>query len=140
MKKHIILRMATRIMVPFILMFSLYVLAHGELSPGGGFQGGVIFAAGWILYAMVYGVEELYKKISRKAIIAMTAIGVMIYTAVGFITMLNGGTFLEYGKIPGFDLRSGNSMGLLLIEIGVFITVSSVMMLLFLEVGNKDDN
>lgn len=139
MKRHIVLVMATRIMVPFILMFALYVLAHGEISPGGGFQGGVIFAAGWILYAMVFGVDEFYKKIGRRALLSMTAIGVMIYTLVGYISMFNGGTFLEYGKLPGLDLKTGNSFGLLFIEIGVFITVFSVMMLLFLEVGRKDD-
>lgn len=140
MKEHIILRTATRIIVPFILMFSLYVLAHGEISPGGGFQGGVIFASGFILYSMVFGVDALYEKISKKAILCLTSIGVLIYIGVGYLTMLNGGKFLEYGKLPGFDLRSGNSMGLLLIETGVFITVFSVMLLLFTEVAKKYDN
>lgn len=140
MKEHIILKTATRIIVPFILMFSLYVLAHGEISPGGGFQGGVIFASGFILYGMVFGVDALYKKISKKAILFLTSIGVLIYIGVGYTTMLNGGKFLEYGKLPGFDLKSGNSMGILLIEIGVFITVFSVMLLLFTEVAKKYDN
>jgi len=139
-KEHVILKIATRIMVPFILMFSLYVLAHGEISPGGGFQGGVIFAAGFILYGMVFGVEALYEKISKKAILFLTSIGVLVYIGVGYTTMLNGGKFLEYGKLPGFDLKSGNSMGILLIEIGVFITVFSVMLLLFTEVAKKYDN
>jgi multicomponent Na+:H+ antiporter subunit B len=118
-------------------MFALYVLAHGELSPGGGFQGGVIFAAGWVLYAMVMGVDELYKKIDKKILIALTSLGVMIYTLVGYVSMFNGGTYLEYGKLPGLDLKTGNSFGLLFIEIGVFITVFSVMLLLFLEVSSK---
>jgi len=137
MRRHIVLVMVTRIMVPFILMFALYVLAHGELSPGGGFQGGVIFAAGWVLYAMVMGVDELYKKIDKKILIALTSLGVMIYTLVGYVSMFNGGTYLEYGKLPGLDLKTGNSFGLLFIEIGVFITVFSVMLLLFLEVSSK---
>ncbi|MBZ4642903.1 MAG: multicomponent Na+:H+ antiporter subunit [Deferribacteres bacterium] len=140
MNKDIILKTTTRIIVPFILVFSLYVLAHGEISPGGGFQGGVIFAAGFILYSMVFGVEELYKIISKKVIIFLTALGVSIYTGVGFITMLNGGKFLEYAKIPGFDMKSGNAMGLLFIETGVFITVFSVMLLLYIEVAKKYDN
>jgi len=139
-KEHIILKTATRIIVPFILMFSLYVLAHGEISPGGGFQGGVIFASGFILYGMVFGVDALYKKISKKAILFLTSIGMMVYIGVGYTAMLNGGKFLEYGKLPGFDLKSGNSMGILLIEIGVFITVFSVMLLLFTEVAKKYDN
>jgi len=140
MRRHIVLVMVTRIMVPFILMFALYVLAHGELSPGGGFQGGVIFAAGWVLYAMVMGVDELYKKIDKKILIALTSLGVMIYTLVGYVSMFNGGTYLEYGKLPGLDLKTGNSFGLLFIEIGVFITVFSVMLLLFLEVSSKYDD
>lgn len=140
MRGHIVLKMATRMMVPFILMFSLYVLAHGEISPGGGFQGGVIFASGFILYGMVFGVEEVYKKIKRKLLIFMTAFGVMIYSGVGYISMFNGGLFLEYAKLPGLGMKTGNSIGLLLIEIGVFITVSSVMLLLFVEVSKKYDN
>jgi len=132
--------MATRIMVPFILMFSLYVLAHGEISPGGGFQGGVIFAVGFILYALVFGIDEMHKKISKKIIIFSTAFGVIIYAGVGYVTMLNGGKFLEYAKIPGFDMKTGNTVGLLIIEIGVFLTVSSVMLLLFTEVAKKYDN
>jgi len=135
-----ILKTTTRIIVPFILMFSLYVLAHGEISPGGGFQGGVIFAAGLILYAMVFGIEKFYKIISKRMVIFLTALGVSVYTGVGFITMLNGGKFLEYAKLPGLDMKSGNSMGLLFIETGVFITVFSVMILLFIEVAKKYDN
>ncbi|MEF3254424.1 MAG: Na(+)/H(+) antiporter subunit B [Deferribacterales bacterium] len=139
-KHHIVLRMATRMMTPFIQLFALYVLAHGEISPGGGFQGGVIFASSFILYGIVFGVEEVFKKISRKMIVFLTALGVMIYTGVGYITMFNGGLFLEYAKLPGLDMKTGNSIGLLLIEIGVFITVFSVMLLLFIEVAKKYDN
>jgi len=99
MKEYIILKMATRIMVPFILMFSLYVLAHGEISPGGGFQGGVIFAVGFILYALVFGIDEMHKKISKKIIIFSTAFGVIIYAGVGYVTMLmveNSLSMLKY--------------------------------------------
>ena len=58
MKDQVVLRIITKLLVPYMLVFGVYVIAHGELGPGGGFQGGVILAAGFILYGLVWGKEE----------------------------------------------------------------------------------
>ena len=56
MKEYLVLRVITKLLLPFILLFGLYVQFHGDFGPGGGFQAGVIFAAGFVLYSLVYGV------------------------------------------------------------------------------------
>lgn len=56
-RKHI-LRTVSKIIAPFILLFALYVQFHGDYGPGGGFQAGVIFASVFILYALIYGMDN----------------------------------------------------------------------------------
>ena len=58
MRHHLILRVVTKLLVPPIILFALYVQFHGDYSPGGGFQAGVIFAAGLILFGIVYGLRK----------------------------------------------------------------------------------
>ena len=66
MNNHIVIRTISRILIPFIQLFAFYVIAHGELGPGGGFQGGVIFSASIILYVIVFGKNEASKRISER--------------------------------------------------------------------------
>ena len=55
---HLIIpRVVTKLMLPYILLYALYVQFHGDYSPGGGFQAGVIFGSGFILYTLIFGVE-----------------------------------------------------------------------------------
>ena len=54
MKDYIVLRVITKLLIPFILLFGIYVQMHGDYGPGGGFQAGVIFASSFILYAIVF--------------------------------------------------------------------------------------
>ncbi|MEK9751944.1 MAG: MnhB domain-containing protein, partial [Rhodospirillaceae bacterium] len=56
MNEKIILRVVSKFLIPYILLFALYVQWHGDFGPGGGFQAGVIFASGFILYALIFGV------------------------------------------------------------------------------------
>ena len=57
MKNDMILRVIGKLLIPFILMFALYVQLHGDYGPGGGFQAGAIVAAAMIFYAMIYGLS-----------------------------------------------------------------------------------
>ena len=58
MTRHSILRITAKFMIPYILLFALYVQFHGDFGPGGGFQAGVIFASGFILYGLIFGIEN----------------------------------------------------------------------------------
>ncbi len=130
MEHHIVLRIMAKLLIPLILLFALYVQFHGDYGPGGGFQAGVIFAAGFILYALVFGVDKA-RKVARPGVIrVLMALGVLLYAGVGFAGILLGGNYLDY-NVLGDDPIQGQHLGIFLIELGVGITVATVMISLF---------
>ena len=130
MDDRVILRIGTKILIPFILMFALYVQFHGDYGPGGGFQAGVIFAAGFVLYALVYGLGNAIKVLPPKAAYICGALGVLLYVGVGFVTIALGGTFLDY-NVLAHDPTHGQHYGIMAVELGVLITVFGVMVAIF---------
>jgi len=132
MQQQIILRVVAKMMLPLILLFALYVQFHGDYGPGGGFQAGVIFAAGVILYTMLFGLSTAQRIFKRQVLVLLTASGVLIYAGVGVACMLLGGNFLDYDVLR-HDPVHGQHLGILLVELGVGITVASVMITLFFK-------
>ncbi len=132
MQQQIILRVVAKMMIPLILIFALYVQFHGDYGPGGGFQAGVIFAAGIILYTMLFGLSLSQKVYKPIAIELLTALGVLLYASVGVACILLGGNYLDYDYLS-HDPVHGQHYGILLIELGVGITVASVMITLFFK-------
>ncbi len=130
MQHHLILRVVTRFVLPFILLFALYVQFHGDFGPGGGFQAGVIFAAGMILYTLVFGLDNATRVVPPSALRVLMASGVLLYLAVGFATVLLGGNFLSYDTLAE-NAKDGQHYGILLVELGVGITVTSTMIAIF---------
>ena len=130
MGDNIILRTVVRILVPFIFMYGLYVQLHGEYSPGGGFQAGVICASAFIVYSFIHGLGSILKVISVNLARNLCALGVLIYGSVGIAAMVKGGNFLGYSSLAS-DPVSGQKIGILIIELGVGLTVFSVIMLIF---------
>ena len=130
MKHHIILKIVTKLLIPLILLFGLYVQFHGDFSAGGGFQAGVIFAAGFILYNIVFGLDVGRSILSSNTAKSLMAIGVILYIVVGFLGILLGGNFLEYNDLSSTPIR-GQLLGVFLVELGVGLTVSNVMVLVF---------
>jgi len=130
MKHHIILKIVTKLLIPLILLFGLYVQFHGDFSAGGGFQAGVIFAAGFILYNIVFGLDNGRSILSSNTAKSLMAIGVILYIVVGFLGILLGGNFLEYNDLSSTPIR-GQLLGVFLVELGVGLTVSNVMVLVF---------
>ncbi len=130
-RETVILRVVGKSVVPFILLFALYVQFHGDYGPGGGFQAGVIFAAGLILYGLIYGLDELRKAIPEFVVEIGIALGALLYGGVGVVSMLRGGEFLHYGVLDHHDPVHGQHLGILLVELGVGITVTFVMVAIF---------
>jgi multicomponent Na+:H+ antiporter subunit B len=130
MDDRVILRVGAKILIPFILLFALYVQFHGDYGPGGGFQAGVIFAAGFVLYALVYGLGRAVAVLPHKAVYICSALGVMLFAGVGFVTLALGGEFLDYGVLA-HDPHHGQHYGILLVELGVLTTVFGVMVAVF---------
>ena len=130
MKTDPIPRVIAKLFIPFILVFALYVQFHGDFGPGGGFQAGVIFSGGIILYSLIFGVSITQNLLPPIFVEIMSAIGVLLYGAVGVVCIFKGGEFLNYSVLLENSV-SGQHLGILLIELGVFITVASVMLKLF---------
>lgn len=129
-RKMVVLRVITKLFFPLILLFALYVQFHGDYGPGGGFQAGVIFATGFILYALAYGLGNVQRIIPYRTLRIMMATGVLIYIGVGIESMLLGGKFLEY-SILADDPVTGQHLGIMLIELGVGITVAAVILIIY---------
>jgi multicomponent Na+:H+ antiporter subunit B len=139
MKHNLILRVVAKLLIPIIVLFALYVQFHGDFGPGGGFQAGVIFSVAFILYALVYGYETAERVMPESVLRVLASLGVLIYAGTGIATLLLGGNFLDYNVLAGTPL-AGQHVGILLVELGVGVTVSSVMLLIFfafVERGNS---
>ena len=124
----LIVRMVCRGLAPFIQLFGLYVIMHGHSSPGGGFQGGVILASSFILLAMAEGSETLRRRLSLTALSGFMSAGVLLYAGIGVVCLVLGANYLDYGVLPFSEPRS---VGMLVIEIGIGITVTAAMLSIF---------
>ena len=130
MRENGILRIVTRLLIPLIMLFALYIQFHGEYSPGGGFQAGVMFAAAWILFVLIYGLEAGLAVIPERVMFVLSASGALLYAAIGLLGVVLGGNFLDYAPLLE-DSQSAQQAGIILVELGVGVTVASVVMLIF---------
>jgi len=129
-KEHDVPRVISKLLIPFIMLFALYVQFHGEYSPGGGFQAGAIFAAAIMLYALVEGDARSRQVLPDGVIRFVMSAGVVLYLGVGVVGMLMGGEFLNY-SVLSHDPIHGQHLGILLIELGVGMTVAGVIVAIF---------
>ena len=134
MKRQSIPRVAAMLLIPYILLYALYVQWHGDYGPGGGFQAGVIFAAGIILYAIVFDLRACQRAFSPRIAHLLIPLGLLLYIGVGVVAMLKGGTFLNYSVLE-HDPVHGQHLGILLVELGVGTTVAGVMISIFYAFG-----
>ncbi|HIG29336.1 MAG TPA: Na(+)/H(+) antiporter subunit B [Verrucomicrobiales bacterium] len=146
MKDQVVLRVVCKITIPFILLFGLYVITHGELGPGGGFQGGVIVAASFILYCLIFGKKQGSRVLPERVTECLAGFGVLLYAGTGITTMFLQGRFLDYevlwrrGIIPETGGGLGEVIGVTLVEYGVGITVASVMIIIFNMITEPDED
>lgn len=130
MSLDLILRIGTKLILPFILLFALYVQFHGESGPGGGFQAGVIAAGMVILVAITFGLDAAQRIAPQALVQRMVPLGVLIYAGTGVAGLLMGKNFLDY-SVLGHDAPHARELGIFLVECGVLITVSGTMTALF---------
>jgi len=139
--EDVIIQTICRILIPFIQLYGLYVIAHGHYSPGGGFQGGVILGASFILLCLSYDIQEMKKRLSQQANIIFFSVGLIIYSGIGVLCLLLGGKYLDYSwlhQILPVDPVEARSMGIFGIEVGVGITVMAVMISIFLDLASEE--
>ena len=142
MRQFPIIRIVSKFMIPYILLYGMYVQFHGDFGPGGGFQAGVIFASALILYGLVFGLNAVQAVAPEWLIEKLIALGLVIYAGTGFTCLLLGGRFLEYSVLehhllPGI-LPHEQHLGIFLVEFGVGITVTSVMVMIYYAFASRE--
>jgi multicomponent Na+:H+ antiporter subunit B len=128
-------------LIPLIIVFGFYVHFHGEYSPGGGFQAGVVIASALILYALIFGLDAAKRAVPAYWLRVGMAMGAFIFAAVGVVTMMLGGNFLDYDLLYTEDPNSpyfhatGQHIGIIVVEVGVLMTVTCVIAAIFYAFG-----
>lgn len=142
MNQFSIIRVVSKFMVPYILLFGLYVQFHGDFGPGGGFQAGVIIASAIILYGLVYGLTAAQHVAPSWMIEKLIALGLIVYAGTGFVCMSLGGKFLDYNtlehKVWPEVLPHGQHLGIFAVEFGVGITVTAVMVMIYYAFAGRE--
>ena len=136
MKHNLILRVIVKFLFPVIALFAFYVLFHGDFGPGGGFQAGVILSVAFIFYALVFGLETTEQVLPPHVLRILASTGILIYIGTGVVTMLMGGNFLDYDLLSQNPVE-GQHIGIIVIELGIGITVSAVMLMIFYAFASR---
>ena len=140
--ESLIIQTAVRLLVPFIQLFGLYVIVHGHYSPGGGFQGGVILGASFVLLALAFDQKFSMHYMSERVNGILGNIGVLIYTGTATLCALFGGLFLDYSALDALiplGPVGWRSFGIFVVEVGVGMTVMSIMTALFWVLGSNGE-
>jgi multicomponent Na+:H+ antiporter subunit B len=130
LKNFIVIKVILSFIIPYIILYAIYIQLNGEVSPGGGFQAGVIFATAIIGYELVFGKKNFLRLISIKSLLICSTMGVSLYAGTGVISLLLDDNYLNYNSLQSNSI-AGQHLGIFLIEIGVGLTVSSVMCLIY---------
>ena len=130
LRHHLVPRVVGRLLVPFIVLFGLYVQFHGDFGPGGGFQAGALITAGVVLFALVAGEAAALRAVPYRLLTLLTAGGALLYLSVGIAGLLLGGNFLDYSVLRP-DPVAGQHLGIFLVELGVGLTVTGVLLTIF---------
>jgi multicomponent Na+:H+ antiporter subunit B len=126
----LVLRVVVKVLISFILLYALYVQFHGDYGAGGGFQAGVVFATAFVIYDLVFGEADVRRVLPSLWLSRLAVLGILIYAGTGVACMLLGHPFLDYSALA-HDPVHGQHLGILLVELGVGITVFSVILTIF---------
>lgn len=104
----LIVKTITRLTVGLILLYGIYIVLHGHLSPGGGFAGGVIIALSFIHLMLAFGRELALKKISQAAASLLESLGALMFLSIALLGFTGGYFFFNFFLHKGraFDLFS----------------------------------
>jgi multisubunit Na+/H+ antiporter MnhB subunit len=125
-----ILILLLRLLLPFIILVSGYILWIGKYAPGGAFQAGAVLAAGGILLATA---AVRFNLSTSKALPLATGIGLLIFLLVALATMMLGGNYLQYPLAQAGTL-------ILVIEAAATLSIAAALVRLFVGVKSDTDN
>lgn len=138
--EDLIIDTTVRLIVPVIQLFALYVVAHGHYSPGGGFQGGIIFGSSLILLSLARNLPYTLRRFSQSRAVLFATVGVLIYAGIGLLCLVLGSNFLDYsilGKLLHISGIQARSLSIFGVEIGVGFTVATVMFVIFANLSSR---
>ena len=130
MSLDLILRVGTKLILPFILLFAFYVQLHGDYGPGGGFQAGIIVSATVILMTITFGLRAAKCIAPQEIVERMVPLGILIFAGTGVLGLITGGNYLDYSHFAHEPVH-GHHIGILMVEAGVLVTVAGTMIALF---------
>ena len=143
-ESNIVVETVARVMIPFIQLFALYVIIHGALGPGGGFQGGVVFASGFILNVIAFNLASGRERLLESINTILSSLGLYIYAGIGLLAIifsLGGAQYLNYGFIPFTShFEENRALGMDFVEIGIGITVMAIIASIFFDLARKERN
>ena len=120
-------RVITKMILPFIQLYGLYVIIHGHLSPGGAFSGGAIYASSLVLYTLAYGLEKGQKRLSHNTSAIFESGGILFFIFFGFLGIVLGHSFLT-NRQAGFSMGNlGQVLSGGLIPVVTFVLGIKVM-------------
>lgn len=139
----LIVKTITRLTVGLIVLFGIYIIFHGHLSPGGGFAGGVIVALSFVHMMLAFGKDLAVTKISKNIASNLESIGALMFLTVALLGFLGGTFFLNVlAKGSPFNLFSAGTILLSNIAIGIKVGVglfAIFLALVILERVKKDE-
>lgn len=138
----LILNVAFRMLVPFTIVYGVYVLCLGEFSPGGGFQAGALLSVGVLLSRLILG-EKARFNVSGSTSVVLAGIGTFIYAFTGWLTLFGGAEyFLDYNYMPVHlePRHEMHALGIFLIEIGVAVCVMMTIINLLDAIIKRGEN
>jgi multicomponent Na+:H+ antiporter subunit B len=143
-ERSVIVETVSRVMIPFIQLFALYVIIHGASGPGGGFQGGVIFAASIILYALTYSLSRGKRRFPPGSQITLATLGLSIYAGIGLLCLLFGrerAHYLNYGFLPFTgQFESNRALAMEVVEIGIGLAVMAMIVSIFFDLAGPGNH
>ena len=142
----LIVRVIARFVSPLIMIFGIYIILHGHLSPGGGFPGGVIIASAFVLVTLSFGKEIAYQKLKESTASVMESVGALIFLILAVLGIVFGGYFflnflpkgepfrlISAGFIPLYNIGIGLKVGG-----GIFVVFLTLILFRLLEKGEGD--
>ena len=136
----VVVRVIAALLSPFIVMYGLYIIAHGHYGPGGGFAGGVFAAVGVVLPRLTLPEALSYRLVPPVVGPLAGGIGMLVFLVTALVPMLLGGEFLDYGavELAGVTESRVRYLGILVVEVGVGITVFGAMVMIFDVLAGRD--
>ncbi len=129
LNKNPIIKVINQFIFPFLVFFALYIQLNAEIAPGGGFQAGTIFASSLIAISLIK-LNILTNKAVIPGLRIIASTGTLIFLTTGLVALLSNGQYVDYSYLAA-NAITGQKIGITIIELGVGLTVSSAMLLIY---------